>query len=815
MIWPVLIFVALLVLPGALLGWAGGLRAGWALASGPAVTFAVAGLAGWLLGAVDVGYSLITAALVWLALILVALVWRRFAPARVPAAPAATAETPDSADASAAGRDVGERPSESGNRKNRALVALPAIGGVLAAFVTLAWAALSRIERVPHQLESVQQSWDVHWHASVIRYILDTGMASSTRMGEIQNYETREPMYYPAAWHGLGALYADISGQSVAATVNILGLVAPALLIPLGAAALAWRIIDRADWTSSIAAGLAAVLTTAVPVLMPIGVYVGAWPYLLGLAMTGIAFAVLTSVPHARVRIFGAALVLIGLGQLHPSAVPATLLIVFAWWIAGRVWRPARPELGAVRSRLRDVGLLAAAGIAAAVFLVPQWLSASSQAEDIRTETATVDVDRFHAWYRAVNMLTRHAEAFGTVWAVVIPGLIGLLLVLVLLRRPWPLLAWALSVVFTAHALNPFGLPGTGILDLYNDLHYATPHRLILTTALLTTAAGGAGITLLLGLPGYLRARKGAGSSAATRSPLADDAPSGSARPASSTVPEGSAAPASGSTANVPEGSARAAAGSTANRTEKGSTRTAARVPVVQLLIAAALVAGFIPFAVHRMAPVNDFTYLDVRDGRVISERDLRAFEWLAQQPEAMEHRVFTNPNEGSAWMYPLEEIPTVFRHFVWPDADRYSATSMVYWHADKIGWGQPWLDESANDVDVALRDLDVSFIYVSPPYFWEDQRINQRFLEGIWWARGLTPVYRDEEVVIYAVNWMVDAERIEEMRAQSPEDMPPMVTRGEAGLASPGDDDYDDPYAHLPDFDLHGIGPEDPVPTN
>lgn len=798
MIWPVLIFVALLVLPGALLGWASGLRAGWALASGPAVTFAVTGLAGWLLGAVDIGYSLVTAALVWLALILVALVWRRFAPAQVPArattsepaestesAPTAASSEPAATTESNAtpvkGGDAGERASASKGRKTRALVALPAIGGVLAAFATMAWAALSRIDRVPHQLESVQQSWDVHWHASVIRYILDTGMASSTRMGEIQNFETQSPMYYPAAWHGLGALYADVSGQTVAATVNILGLVAPALLISLGAAALAWRIIDRADWTASIAAGLAAVLTTAVPVLMPIGVYVGAWPYLLGLAMTGIAFAVLTSVPHAPVRIFGAALVLIGLGQLHPSAVPATLLIVFAWWIAGRLWRPARPELGPVRSRLRDIALLAVAGIGAAAFLVPQWLSASSQAEDIRTETATVDVDRFTAWYRAVNMLTRHAEDFGTVWAVVIPGLVGLLLALVLLRRPWPLLAWAMSVVFTTHALNPFGLGFAGVLDIYNDLHYATPHRLVLTTALLTTAAGGAGIALLLALPSRLRRRKDGDAEAR--------------------APE--------STGSADTAAAGTAAGSTAVR---GS---AVRVPVAQLLIAVALAAGFIPYAVHRTAPVNDFVYLDVRDGRVISERDLRAFAWLAQQPEAMEHRVFTNPNEGSGWMYPLEGIPTVFRHFVWPDADKFSATSMVYWHADKIGWGQPWLNQSANDVDVALESLDVSFIYVSPPYFWQDQRINQRFLEGIWHARGLTPVYRDEEVVIYAVNWKIDARRIAEMRAQSPEPMPPMVTRGDAGLAAPGDDDYDEPYAHLPDFDLHGIGPEDPVPAN
>ena len=40
MIWPAIVLVLLLVVPGAILGVASGLRSGWALALGPALTFA-------------------------------------------------------------------------------------------------------------------------------------------------------------------------------------------------------------------------------------------------------------------------------------------------------------------------------------------------------------------------------------------------------------------------------------------------------------------------------------------------------------------------------------------------------------------------------------------------------------------------------------------------------------------------------------------------------------------------------------------------------------------------------------------------------
>ena len=69
MIWPAIVLVLLLVVPGAILGVASGLRSGRALALGPALTFAVTGLAGWLYGAIDVGFSTLTAALAWAAMI--------------------------------------------------------------------------------------------------------------------------------------------------------------------------------------------------------------------------------------------------------------------------------------------------------------------------------------------------------------------------------------------------------------------------------------------------------------------------------------------------------------------------------------------------------------------------------------------------------------------------------------------------------------------------------------------------------------------------------------------------------------------------
>src|SRR5699024_10220138 len=59
----------------------------------------------------------------------------------------------------------------------RFAVGLPAAAGVTAASATLLWFILPRIDEVrgkegfPGGLEVIPQSWDVHWHGSVVRAI--------------------------------------------------------------------------------------------------------------------------------------------------------------------------------------------------------------------------------------------------------------------------------------------------------------------------------------------------------------------------------------------------------------------------------------------------------------------------------------------------------------------------------------------------------------------------------------------------------------------------------------------------------------------
>lgn len=746
MLWTALLLVALLVIPGAAVGFAAGLRAGWSLAAGPAITFGMAGLAGWAYGAMGVRFGLASAAAAWLLCIFLALVWRRFVPARpnlvairsVSRTEGGAGTAPEkSGKPGESDTDNAEDHADAGEQGElrwkilrwRVLVALPALIGVVVSASVLSWTALERLLEVPHGLQAVTQSWDVHWHASVVRAILNDGMASSTRMGEIQNVETHAPSYYPAAWHAVAALYAALSKMTVPATVNLMGLVPAALLTPLGAAAFAWRMVDRPGLKASIAAGLAAVLTMPLPVLMPIGVAVGAWPYQLAIALVGVTFALLTSVPNQPRRVLPAMLALVGIGTLHPSAVPTTVLIGLVWWACYRVWRPVRPELGAFKSRARDVGIIVAAAVPAALMLVPQWAVGGEQGGDIRATTAEVrGLDRAGSIYRAFLMLSRHAEDMGPIWLVLIIGFAGIALLTFAKRdsrRLWVVSTWLLSVLFTIHGMNHFGTVFGKILGVYTELHYSTPHRLVQTTAYLLCSAGGVGLAMVFLWVGKLLAR-------------------------------GFGALRSG------------------GERRQGNTAQSA----FALCFATAFVAFTVPYSVDLMKPITKESYVDTRNGRMISEADLRAFDWLAAQPEVKGHRVLTNPSEGSGWMYARNNIDTVFRHYDWPNADKYSETSMAYWHVDLIGNGEPWDVNAPNDVDRAMDALNVAFVYISPPNFWPYQKPLWRLLQGMWWAPGIAPVYKDKEVTIYAVRAKVSEEAIDRMRAESPEEIPRSTTR-------------------------------------
>lgn len=734
------VLLLLLFIPGATIAVAAGMRIAPALVIGPAITFALSGLAAWGLGALDISYNPATAALCWLLLIVVALICRLFTRRLRDVPLAAAAADDDAPETYAADNPTWQQ------------IAFAA-GGVVISTATLMVPAFVKIRQLPLGIASIQQTWDTLWHASVIRSILDNGVASATQMGEIQNVETQAPTYYPAAWHDLGAVFTDLLNLPVPDAITYLGIIIPSVLIPLGAAALAWRIVDRPGWFAAVSTGIAALVAGVLPVLMPIGIFVSAWPYQVAMALVGSVFWVLASLPRKPHRIVIAALALVGLGQVHPSGVPTVALITVVWWLGYQLWNPARKDLGVFRSRLRDLLLLASPAISSAALLLPQWLVGQSLGEDIKEFSATEDVTRAESWAVAVEMLTRHMEVYRPYWLMLALALVGALLLTFgpsWIRRAWVVPMWAISIVFVVHALNNFGTFIAGPLKTYNTFHYDTPHRLIMTTAYFVSAAAGAGTAAIARW--CAKVSRTWAESRNTASTNKDAA----------------------SLDTAPVSTSDSASGATAEK-----LGILAKPIAMSLLVSTIAAACIVPYGILRNRSIYDFAYKSPREWAMISGADLHAFDWLAKQPEAMQHRTFTIHSEGSGWMYSRNHLPVVFPHYDWPDADEQSATAMLYWHGDFLGSGVPGDINAPNDVDKAADKLDVAFLYISPPNYWADQEPNEKLTKYLWGAPGVTPVYKDKEVIIYARNSMVSDQRIDEMRAQSPEVLPPSATRG------------------------------------
>ena len=88
--------------------------------------------------------------------------------------------------------------------------ALTVAAGVLLGALLIMWAAYRGIVH----WQSIPSTWDAVWHANTVRFILDTGQASSTHMGELRNVETHQPLYYPSVFHALTAVFCQLTGAA-------------------------------------------------------------------------------------------------------------------------------------------------------------------------------------------------------------------------------------------------------------------------------------------------------------------------------------------------------------------------------------------------------------------------------------------------------------------------------------------------------------------------------------------------------------------------------------------------------------------------
>ncbi|WP_275986882.1 DUF6541 family protein [Mycolicibacter hiberniae] len=462
----------LLVLPGALVAISARLAWPLAIAVGPALTYGAVGLAIVPFGALGIPWNASTAAIALVATCALTGALAKATRTLLQRRPGIHVAAP-----STAGWPV-----------------LTVAAGTLLGALLIGWAAVRGLP----DWQSIPSTWDAVWHANTVRFILDTGQASPTHMGELRNVETHAALYYPSAFHALTAVLCQLTGAAPTAGYTLAGLAASVWLFPVSAALLTWNLLQRAASTAATAVSAAAAALSASFTALPYVEFgTAAMPNLVAYGLVAPAFALITSVRTLRDRISAAALALVGVFSVHPTGAVVTGLLLAAWWLSprdGALWNP-------LRGKRRDTLALAGALIPAGLLLVPQLLSVRKQAEIIAGHAFVTHEGRKAGLRDALLMHTRHLNDFPIQYALVALAATGA--VLLLARRVWwPLGLWAVLVVAVVQSSAPLGGPIGSLLGPFTGLFYNDPRRIMAAMTLLLVPMAGIGLAALADLVG-------------------------------------------------------------------------------------------------------------------------------------------------------------------------------------------------------------------------------------------------------------------------------------------------------------------------
>ena len=457
----VLVALLLLVAPGAIVGRSAQLTWPVAVAVAPALTYGVVALAILPMGAIGVPWN------AWTALLALLLVVAVVAGLRV-----------------ALGR-WRDRDAEA-----LAMSAGPAIVvavGVVLGAVLIGFAA---IRGLPHW-QSIPSNWDSVWHANTIRFILETGQASPTHMGELRNVETHDALYYPSTFHALGAILSQLTGAAPTSAYTISSLTASIWLFPASAAALTWQLIRSrtTQWWAAGCAAAAAALSASFTAVPYVEFDTASMPNLVAYGLAVPAFVLIVSTLRHRDRIPLAVIALVGVFSVHITGGVVTVLFVVAWWLLDAVWHP-------VRGRLADFVSLALTAAPTVVLLLPQFVGVLQQAEIIVGHEFVTHQTRKRVLFEAITQHTRHLNDYPIQNLII--GLAAAGGLILLIRRVWwPAAVWLLLMVSIVHSAAPFGGPIGTITGTFSDLFYSDPRRLSAVVTMLLAPMAGIALFML------------------------------------------------------------------------------------------------------------------------------------------------------------------------------------------------------------------------------------------------------------------------------------------------------------------------------
>ncbi|BBX75485.1 membrane protein [Mycobacterium shinjukuense] len=523
--------------------------------------------------------------------------------------------------------------------------------GVLLGVVLIGWAAYRGI---PHW-QSIPSTWDAVWHANTVRFILDTGQASSTHMGELRNVETHALLYYPSVFHALASVLCQLTAAAPTTGYTLTSLAAAVWLFPVSAAVLTWHVLRSpttirapafpafparsAEWRTAAAAATAAALSASFTAVPYVEFDTAAMPNLAAYGVAVPTMVLITSTLRHRDRIPVAVLALVGVFSVHITGGIVVVLLVSAWWLLQTLWHP-------VRGRLSDFVTLAGVAMVSGLILLPQFLSVKQQEDIIAGHSFLTYLSTRRGLFDAIFQHSRHLNDFPVQYGLIVLAVIGGVILLVN-KIWWPLAVWLLLIVMNVDAGTPLGGPVGAVAGALGEFFYKDPRRIAAATTLLLTSGAGVGllVTVLLVVAGARRVT---------------------------------------------------------DRFRPQPAPVWASATVL-LLVGASLVSAWHYFPRHR------FLFGDKYDSVMIDRRDLAAMAYLSKLPGARDTLIGNANTDGTAWMYAVAGLHPLWTHYDYPVQAGPGYHRFIFWAYARNGDADPRVLE-------AIKVLNIRYILTSSP---------------------------------------------------------------------------------------------------
>jgi hypothetical protein len=547
------------------------------------------------------------------------------------------------------------RDTEASEEEARGISRWPAVAvaaGVLLGAVLIMWAGYRGLTH----WQSVPSTWDAVWHANEVRYMLDTGQASSTHMGELRNVETHQPLYYPSVFHALTAVYCQLTGAAPTTGYTLNSLAASVWLFPSSAATLTWFLLRpvTTQWRAAGASATAAALSASFTSVPYVEFGVAAMPNLAAYGVAIPTFVLIASTLRHRDRIAAAVLALVGVLSVHLTGGFIVILFLLGWWLLDALWHP-------VRGRLADSLTLAAVVVPTAGILAPQFIGVLKQADIIAGHAFPSFKSVKQGVIDALLLHTRHLNDFPIQYGLVVLAGIGMV-ILLYKRIWWPPAVWLVLTVATVYSGAPFRNPFGRAIEGFSQFFYNDPRRLTaVVTMLLTPMAAIALFAIVLVV-------------VAVAKRLTDRFKQS---PASGWGPRGAG--------EYPQ-----------------PDRVWAAATAVLLVVVTVLTARHYLYR-HLVL------FGDKYDSVIIDQRDLMAMAYLATLPGARTTLIGDSNVDGTAWMYAVADLHPLWTHYDFPQQTGPGYYRYIFWASARKGESDPKVVE-------AMQALNIRYILTSTP---------------------------------------------------------------------------------------------------